>query len=83
MRTFTPILLMVVHGLTQIVMQAGALQLSTTEGMVLFATRLVADLGICWWIIGPERRMSAWIAIRTSVAGPHKHAGEIQKTHAT
>ena len=31
---------------------------------LLFATRLAADLGICFWLLGPERRKHVWTTLR-------------------
>ena len=87
------VLLLLAHGLTQVgislpdqtwrpwVQHSAPLVALCT--LLLFAVRLAADLGLCLGVIGPERRMLAWHAVRAWVMRTQKNSEEIEKTHAT
>lgn len=78
------LLLILAHGLTQIGislpdetwrqwMQASPQAIAACT-YLLFAIRLTADLALCAWIAGPERRGQIWNAL---------HSRDSEKSHAT
>lgn len=92
MKPLVLILLLISHGLTQFGislpdqtwrpwMQSISPQAVAVCTFLLFGVRAAADLGLCLWIIGPERRRAAWSALSSWAFPAQKDRKDLEKSH--